>query len=184
MILAMVSVIWAMGLLIGTGFTLHIMSSIIPVFLMPIAILDSIHILSEFFDRYPQHKDRKATLRAVYGELFTPITYTTLTTAVAFAFLALAPIPPVQVFGLFVAFGVLVAWLLTMLFVPAYIMLLSEEGLAESLDREPEGRNRVLTGGLRWLGRFCNREVSHHTGCVRIVGGGSHSRSATDRNQR
>ena len=134
MILAMVSVIWAMGLLIGTGFTLHIMSSMIPVFLMPIATLDSIHILSEFFDRYPQHKDRKATLRAVYGELFTPITYTTLTTAVAFAFLALAPIPPVQVFGLFVAFGVLVAWLLTILFIPAYIMLLSEEGLAKSLD--------------------------------------------------
>ena len=134
MILAMVSVIWAMGLLIGTGFTLHIMSSMIPVFLMPIATLDSIHILSEFFDRYPQHKDRKATLRAVYGELFTHITYTTLTTAVAFAFLALAPIPPVQVFGLFVAFGVLVAWLLTILFIPAYIMLLSEEGLAKSLD--------------------------------------------------
>ena len=154
MILAMVSVIWAMGLLIGTGFTLHIMSSMIPVFLMPIAILDSIHILSEFFDRYPQHKDRKATLRAVCDELFAPITYTTLTTAVAFAFLALAPIPPVQVFGLFVAFGVLVAWLPTMLFVPAYIMLLSEEGLANSLDREPEGRNHVLTSGLRWLGRF------------------------------
>ena len=86
--------------------------------------------------------------------MFTAITYTTLTTAVAFAFLALAPIPPVRVFGLFVAFGVLVAWLLTMLFVPAYIMLLSEKGLAKSLDREPEGRNRVLTGGLCWLGRF------------------------------
>ena len=85
------------------------MSSMIPVFLMPIAILDSIHILSEFFDRYPQHKDKKATLRAVYGKLFAPITYITLTTAVAFAFSALAPIPPVQVFGLFVSFGVLVA---------------------------------------------------------------------------
>tara|TARA_B100000749_G_C18169212_1_gene359155 strand:+ start:403 stop:513 length:111 start_codon:yes stop_codon:yes gene_type:complete len=32
MILAMVSVIWAMGLLIGTGFTLHTMSSMILVF--------------------------------------------------------------------------------------------------------------------------------------------------------
>ena len=70
MLVAMLSVIWTMGLLIGTGFSLHVMSSMIPVFLMPIAILDSIHILSEFFDQYPHHQDRRATLRAVYKELF------------------------------------------------------------------------------------------------------------------
>ena len=154
MILAMISVIWTMGLLIGSGFTLHIMSSMIPVFLMPIAILDSIHVLSEFFDLYPKYRDRQATLRATYDELFTPITYTTLTTAVAFAFLALAPIPPVQVFGLFVAFGVVVACLLTMLFIPAYVMLLSEEGLARGLAGSIEGGNRVLTVGIRRLGRI------------------------------
>src|SRR3989338_1480281 len=36
---AMLSVIWTMGLLIGMGFTVHIMSSMIPIFLMPIALL-------------------------------------------------------------------------------------------------------------------------------------------------
>lgn len=35
---ATVSVIWAMGLLVGMGNTVHIMSSMIPVFLMPIAM--------------------------------------------------------------------------------------------------------------------------------------------------
>ena len=85
---------------------------------MPIAILDSIHILSEFFDRYPVHRDRAKTLRAVYGEVMMPITYTSLTTAVAFGSLAIAPIPPVQVCGLFVAVGVVIAWLLTLLFIP------------------------------------------------------------------
>jgi len=49
---AMFAVIWAMGLLIGMGHTVHIMSSMIPVFLMPIAILDDVHVLSELFDRY------------------------------------------------------------------------------------------------------------------------------------
>lgn len=47
-IVAMVSVITTMGLFIGTGNTLHIMSSMIPIFLMPIAVVDGIHILSEF----------------------------------------------------------------------------------------------------------------------------------------
>jgi len=156
MAVAMLSVIWTMGLLIGTGFTVHIMSSMIPIFLMPIAILDSIHILSEFFDRYPRYRDRRETLRAVYKELFLPITFTSLTTAVAFASLSLAPIPPVRVFGLFVAFGVFAAWLLTMLFVPAYVMLLSEDGLKRGLTANIEGGSRVLAGGLRRMGRLAS----------------------------
>ena len=159
MAVAMLSVIWTMGLLIGTGFTVHIMSSMIPIFLMPIAILDSIHILSEFFDRYPQYQDRKETLRVVYKELFTPISFTTLTTAVAFASLALAPIPPVRVFGLFVAFGVVVAWLLTMVFVPAYIMLVSEEGLKRGLAGNDQARNRLLSNGLRKMGSLVTRKA-------------------------
>ena len=152
MLVAMLSVIWTMGLLIGTGFTLHIMSFMIPVFLMPIAILDSIHILSEFFDQYPNYQDRRATLRAVYKELFTPISYTTLSTAVAFASLAIAPIPPVQVFGLFVAIGVIIAWLLTMVFVPAFVILLGEGSLQRTVSGDLEASERLLAGGVRRMG--------------------------------
>ena len=52
MIVAMVSVIVTMGSLVIAGFPVHIMSSMIPIFIMPIAVLDSIHIISEFFERY------------------------------------------------------------------------------------------------------------------------------------
>ena len=76
MLVAMLSVIWTMGLLTDTGFTLHIMSSMIPIFLMPIAVLDSIHILSEFFEKYPDTQDKKATLRSIYKELATTISFT------------------------------------------------------------------------------------------------------------
>ncbi|MEL7209510.1 MAG: MMPL family transporter, partial [Actinomycetota bacterium] len=113
MAVALLSVVWTMGALIGSGNSLHIMSSMIPIFLIPIAILDSVHVLSEFFDRYPHHLDRRATLRVVYAELYRPLTYTSVTTGVAFASLALAPIPPIRTFGLFVAFGVFTAWLLS-----------------------------------------------------------------------
>lgn len=90
MIVAMFSVAWGMGALIGFGNTVHIMSSMIPIFLMPIAVLDSVHILSEFYDRYPALQDRKQTLLAVTDELFTPMFYTSITTAVGFASLTLA----------------------------------------------------------------------------------------------
>lgn len=129
MILAMISVIWVMSLLIITGNTIHIMSSMIPVFIMPIAVLNAIHILSEFFDRYQKYKDKKVTILNVLDTLFIPILYTSATTVAGFASLALAPIPPVQTFGLFVAFGVFSSWLLSITFIPSYIMFIPEKKL-------------------------------------------------------
>jgi hypothetical protein len=129
MIVAMVSVIATMGLLIATGNTVHIMSSMIPIFIMPIAVLDAVHILSDFFDRYQKTKDRKRTIHDVMDTLYMPMLYTSLTTAVGFASLALTPIPPVQVFGLFIAFGVMVAWIWTVTFIPAYVMFIPDSRL-------------------------------------------------------
>lgn len=131
MIVAMVTVIATMGLLIGMGFTVHIMSSMIPIFLMPIAVVDSVHIMSEFADRYRPGRDRNETLREVIGHLFRPMLFTSVTSAVGFASLALTPIPPVQVFGSFVAFGIMLAFLLTVVFVPAWVSRMKEESLAK-----------------------------------------------------
>ena len=129
MAVAGLSVISTMGILIGKGYTVHIMSSMIPIFLMPIAVVDSVHILSEFFDRYQSIGDKKKTILAVMDHLFVPMLYTSLTTTVGFASLAFTPIPPVQIFGIFVALGVMIAWALTITFVPACTMLIREKSL-------------------------------------------------------
>ncbi len=155
MIVAMVSVICTMGALVISGNTVHIMSSMIPIFIMPIAVLDSIHILSEFFDDYQRTKDRRKTMVSVMRKLFVPMLYTSLTSAAGFASLALAPIPPVQVFGLFVGGGIMLAWLLTVTFIPAYVMLLSEEKLKDfgMVMQEEESRG-WLSRFLSWVGRL------------------------------
>ncbi len=159
---AMVSVICTMGLLIATGNTVHIMSSMIPIFIMPIAVLDDVHLLSEVFDRYQKTKDRRSTILGVMKELFMPMLYTTLTTMAGFASLALAPIPPVQVFGLFVAFGVMTAWLCSVMLVPAYLMLLPEKVFANfgALHTAEHAEPRTLMSrALRWMGGFAQRRA-------------------------
>ena len=155
MIVAMVSVISTMGLMIGLGFPVHIMSSMIPIFLMPIAVVDSVHILSEFFDLYTKEKGRVNTIRQVMEDLFTPMLYTSLTSAAGFASLALTPIPPVQVFGLFVAIGIMIAWVCTVVFIPAYIMMIKEKSL-ESFGHAAahEEKKSLLTKMLYNAGNF------------------------------
>ncbi len=149
LVVAVVSAICTMSLLVSTGNTVHIMSSMIPIFVVPIAVLDAVHILSDFFDQYQKTKDRKATILHVMDTLFVPMFYTSLTTIAGFGSLALTPIPPVQVFGTFVALGVFFAWFWTIMFIPAAIMLISEEslegfGLSHSEDDDKGVLSRLL----------------------------------------
>ena len=154
MILAMVTIICTMGLLIGMGYTVHIMSSMIMIFLMPIAVVDSVHLLSEFSDRYHKGTSPEAAMREVIDHLYKPMLYTSLTSAIGFAALALTPIPPVQVFGLFIAFGVMLAFFLTITFIPAYVISLSPERLQELAETTPQDdNNSLLAKRLKALGK-------------------------------
>ena len=73
---------------------------------------------------------------------FTRCLYTSLTTFAGFVSLAVAPIPPTQVFGIFVGVGIAAAWLLTMTFIPASVMFISEktlENFGAKVERDTEG---------------------------------------------
>lgn len=157
MIISMLSVIWTMGSMIGLGFTVHIMSSMIPVFLMPIAVCDAVHILSDFYEKYPQLRDKKRAILSVFDELYKPMLFTSITTAVGFANLAWANIPPVRVFGLFVSLGILFAWFLTMTFIPASLSLIKDKRL-QTIPVKP--------GGSPILGRLGRLSLSRNKAFV------------------
>ncbi len=170
LLIALAAVICTMGLLVATGNTIHIMSSMIPIFIMPIAVLDSIHILSEFFDRYQQTRDRRKTMVGVMESLFAPMLYTSLTSAAGFASLALTPIPPVQTFGIFVALGIMLAWLFTITFIPAYIMFIPERrlenfGMADTSVVETAQDKSLVGRFLHLMGYF----TFHHAKAVIAV---------------
>jgi hypothetical protein len=130
----------------------------IPIFLMPIAVVDSVHILSEFFDVYTKERGRKAGIEDVMHTLFTPMLYTSLTSAAGFLSLALTPIPPVQVFGIFVATGIMIAWLFTVTFVPAYIMMIPEKRLDNfGMAVQHDQKQSALTGILHAAGGLTHR---------------------------
>ncbi|OGG46603.1 MAG: hypothetical protein A3F84_00600 [Candidatus Handelsmanbacteria bacterium RIFCSPLOWO2_12_FULL_64_10] len=150
MLVAMLSVIWSVGLLIGVGLPVHIMSSMIPVFLMAIST-DSVHIFNEFAFRLAEVKDKRRAILDTMAVVGSPVFYTDLTTAAGFASLAAGSIIPVRVFGIFVAFGTLVVLLMSFTLIPAALTLLREDRLLRGRDGEGEG---AASRGLGWLGRM------------------------------
>ncbi|MCK4373000.1 MAG: MMPL family transporter, partial [candidate division Zixibacteria bacterium] len=164
MVVAIMAVIWSMGLLILTGHTVHIMASMIPIFLIPIAVLNSIHIISEFHDHYKKYKHKDATIRHSINELFVPMLFTSLTTIAGFISLALTPIPPVQVFGMFVAFGIMIAWLLSLTLNPAIAMLISDKTL-RNFGREDDTHGPLSSV----MHAFRNLSYRRHKGIIVVA---------------
>lgn len=145
MIVAMATVMITMGALIGMGYTVHIMSSMIAIFLMPIAVVDSVHILSEFSDRHKPGANLNETIEEVIGHLFTPMLYTSVTSSIGFFSLMLTPIPPVQIFGAFVGSGIILAFLVTITFMPAYLSRMNEASLdkLQQVMHSEQGGSRI-----------------------------------------
>ncbi|MBI4741386.1 MAG: MMPL family transporter [Betaproteobacteria bacterium] len=152
---SMVAIIWSMGLLIGVGFPVHIMSSMAPVFLMAIAT-DSIHIFNEFYFRYREQsgdkRDKLMAIRETMAAVSRPVRFTALATAAGFAVMLFMNIIPVQVFGGLIAFGTVVLRLLSFSFIPAVLTFVREDKLAAAAGDVGQDRTARLLGHLGAFG--------------------------------
>ncbi len=139
---AMMSIVWSMGLLIGLGFPVHIMSSMAPVFLMAIAT-DSIHIFNEFYFRYKEKKDKRTAIIETMQAVGRPVRYTALATTAAFAVLLFMNIIPVKVFGGLIAFGTVVLRILSFSFIPAMFTFVKEKNIANIAEGEDAASSKT-----------------------------------------
>ncbi|MFN4218999.1 MAG: efflux RND transporter permease subunit [Candidatus Bipolaricaulia bacterium] len=160
MLVAMFSVVWTMGLMIWLKIPVHIMSSMAPVFLMSYGVVDGIHILSEFSNTLRGSRDRKHAIVETMWELRRPMLFTSLTTAAGFASQYLTDIPPVRIFGLFVAFGILVAWFLTVTLIPALVMLTRAEKQTPAMAAAAGNPSQGLFS--QWLARLGAFSLKRH----------------------
>ena len=95
------------------GWKLDMSFGSIPTLLTAIGIAHSVHILSEFRGRFAELGDRReALVRTVYL-VGAPCLMTSLTTAVGFASLSFVPIKSIAHQGVYAAFGVMAAFLMS-----------------------------------------------------------------------
>jgi predicted RND superfamily exporter protein len=139
---AMISIVWSMGLLIGLGFPIHIMSSMAPVFLMAIAT-DSMHIFNEFYFRYRETRDKKKAIIETMRAVSRPVRNTALATAAGFAVLLFMNIIPVKVFGGLVAFGTISLRILSFSFIPAMFTFVKDEKIEKIAHAEDIGTDKT-----------------------------------------
>ncbi len=119
------STIWAFGLMAVTGIPVYAVSTMIPVMLIAIGVADGIHLYSHlhtFVDHNPTASKKEATVDMI-KHMWKPVVMTSVTTAVGFISLLTSQVYPVKYFGLFTAFGVMMAMVFSLVFLPAAIMI-------------------------------------------------------------
>lgn len=130
LLIAIFSLLWTLGLMAACGVKQNIITSIMPVFIISIAVCDAIHFLADYYRNLPPNPDRQAridTAFKVMQQLFWPMFVTCMTTLVGFFSLIWTDVTFIREFGIFTGFGIFFAWLITIVFLPAIVILWKAE---------------------------------------------------------
>lgn len=124
LVTVVVSLLSTVGLMAFFGAPIQLPTTIVPSFLLSVAVGDSVHLLALFYKALDDGKDKLSALREAMGHTGLPILLTSLTTAAGLLSFAGAKIVPVANLGLFSAAGVMLACGYTVVLLPAMLCLL------------------------------------------------------------
>jgi len=125
MLVVFFSVLWTFGLMAILGVPIYAVSTMIPVMLIAIGVADGVHLFShlQLFLRKNPNATKKEGVVDMLKNMWKPVIMTSITTAVGFVSLLTSQVYPIKYFGVFTAFGVLMAMVFSLLLIPAGIMI-------------------------------------------------------------
>ena len=130
------------------GYKLNNFTANIPVFVMAIGIADAVHIYSIWLLRRKEGADNYQAVYDAVSKNFIPILFTTLTTAVGFATLIISKVVPVSTLGLATASGAMLAFFISIIWMPSVLFLLNvkvdDEEIAEEKAHKSWGYGKFI----------------------------------------
>lgn len=118
--------VWMLGFLATWGRPVYTVTSILPVLIMAIAVADSIHLLSQYYEIQARERglDKLEVLRRTVEQISVPVLMTSVTTAAGFLTMRTSPVVPLAEFGVVATAGVAAAYVVTIVAVPALLAIL------------------------------------------------------------
>ena len=118
------SIIAALGIAGWSGMYLTSTSATAPTIILTMAVADCVHILVTQLHNMRFGQEKKQAIQESLKVNFKPVFLTSLTTSIGFLSMNFSDAPPFRDLGNIVAIGVVLAWLLSITFLPAVMTLL------------------------------------------------------------
>ena len=160
LLVVVLSSIWAFGAMATLNIPIYSVSTMIPVMLIAIGIAYGVHLYSHLFHYMEEHPGipKLDASKNMLQEMWKPVMMAAVTTMVGFISLLTSQVYPVKYFGIFSAFGVMVAFLLSVLFIPAGIMIL---GLPKRKKKTGSNDEELNPNENRFAYRFADYLIGH-----------------------
>ncbi len=145
------SIIWTFGIMGWFEMPLAFIGTLIPVMLVAIANNYGIHIISHYFEysRSDPESTKGQILRKTIRKVGIPILLAGLTTMISFLCLLSHSLPRAREMGLLVSFGILIAFILSIVLIPSVLVLLPRPRYA--LNKE---KKSTMDAFLIGMGKF------------------------------
>lgn len=117
------SLVWTLGFKGMFDSPITPVSTTLFALLTVIGIANSVHLISHYRSELPLQADKKLALVETYKRAGKPCLFTSLTTAVGFGSLVVSRIPAIRSLGIFASFGIMSAFILSMILVPVALLL-------------------------------------------------------------
>lgn len=131
------SVVWTIGLISLTGNTLSMVSTALPVLLVSVGSAYAIHFLARYYEDLSEGATEVKAISLSILKVGTAIAMAGITTMIGFSSLALSDLSIIQEFGMFTAFGVFSALLISITFLPAVLLLMEEPSHYQAAEERP-----------------------------------------------
>lgn len=115
------AIIWTFALKGLFRIPITIVEITIPVMLIAIGCADGVHIVTEFKHFIDTGLDTRRAIKKTMNNLTLPVALTSLTTSIGFFSLITAPGISIKNMGVFLGFGVIVAMVFSLVFIPAVL---------------------------------------------------------------
>lgn len=119
------SVLWSFGMMAAVNIPIYAVSTMLPVMLIAIGVADGIHLINHLRAYRLSHpgSSSKEAIIDMLSHMWKPVVMTSVTTAIGFISLITSQVYPVKYFGLFTAFGVMMAMVFSLVLLPAALMV-------------------------------------------------------------
>ena len=147
-----ISAVWTMGLFVLMGFTYNILASMLLPLVIILAVADDVHIVQHFNHELRETGSKEHAFKSSVQHLFVPLLGASGTTALGLLSLATSNVVAVRSFGVGAATGVMVDFVMSLVFVPTLLMLLKP-------DTRVAPQERYLLGPMQRVARFSIRHA-------------------------
>jgi hydrophobe/amphiphile efflux-3 (HAE3) family protein len=149
--IVVLSLLSTVGIMAITGTAIKVPTQILPSFLLAVGVGTSVHILAIFFQRYRETENKADAIADALGHSGLAVVMTNVTTACGLMSFATSEVAPVADLGIFAGIGVLIAFINTIILLPALIALVPLRR-TKGLHSNPGGTlmDRLLTSISRF----------------------------------